>query len=146
MKPDPKILTTFDAEYLTDLLNRLKQARFPDREQIDALQQALDNADVQTPVMISPEVIRIDCVVRVVDLQTGKKKRYTIVLPECADMAKRLLSVTTPLGLAFLGRRQGDAVQLNAPGGIRMLRIEHVRQLARSILFEQQRCFHVAYR
>lgn len=146
MNPDAKVLSNFDAEYLTDLLDRLKQSRFPDREQIESLDLALESAEVRPPSMISPEIVRIDCAVRVVDLRTGKKKRYTLVLPECADMAKRLLSVLAPLGIALLGRCQGDAVQLKVPGGIRSLRIERVRQLARSVLLEQERCFHVAYR
>lgn len=146
MKPDSRVLSTFDAEYLSDLLDTLKQSRFPDRDQINAIEQALDAAEVLPPAMLSPEVVRIDCAVRVVDLRTGKKKRYTVVLPECADMAKRLLAVTAPLGVALLGRRQGETVQLKVPGGVRSLKIERVSQLERSLLFEQQRCFHVAYR
>jgi regulator of nucleoside diphosphate kinase len=61
------------------------------------------------------------------DLQTGKKKRYTLVSPELADMAKRLLSVTAPLAIALLGHKQGDVVDAKVPGGVRRLDITRVR-------------------
>lgn len=143
MKPYLMLLSNLDEEYLADLLRRLRESRFPDPDQINALERILDNAEVLPPALIPPGVIQIDCAVRAVDIRTGRKKRYTIVLPECADMAKRLLSVTSPLGIALLGHRQGEVVEVNVPGGVRLLRIERVRQIERSLLFEQQRSFHV---
>ena len=63
----------------------------------------MDNVEVLPSVLIAPDVVGIDCVVRVIDLRTEKKKRYTIVPAEFGDMAKRLPTVTTPLGIALLG-------------------------------------------
>ena len=144
MKSYPMLLSNLDAEYLTDLLDRLRRARFPDTDQIAVVERTLDNIEVLPSVLMPPDVVRIDCTVRVIDLRTGKKKRYTIVLPELADMAKRLLSVTAPLGIALLGHRQGEVVKVKVPGGVRLLKVERVRQATRSELLQQQRSFELA--
>lgn len=138
MNSEAMLLSSVDAENLADLLEGLKQSYFPDRDQIDVLERTLEDADVLPPASIPPCVIRIESVVDVVDLRTGKKESYTIVLPEFADMAKRLVSVTAPLGIALLGRRQGEVVRVKVPGGVRLLRVQRVRQWERSILPEQK--------
>ena len=140
------LLSTIDAENLTDILERLKQSYFPDQDQIDVLERTLDDAEVLPPSSIPQSVVCIDCAVCVVDLQTGKKQRYTIVLPEYADLAKRLVSVAAPLGIALLGRRQAEVSEVKVPGGVRLLRIERVRQLRRLALPERQFCHQLAYR
>jgi regulator of nucleoside diphosphate kinase len=139
------LLSSADAENLTDLLDLLKRSCNPDRDQIAELERTLDNAELLPPVLLPPDVVRIDCAIDVVDLRTGKKESYTIVLPQFADMAKRLVSVTAPLGIALLGRRQGEVIQVNVPGGVRLLRANHVRESERSASPEQQFCHRSSY-
>jgi regulator of nucleoside diphosphate kinase len=146
MNREAMVLWSVDAENLTDVLERLRQSHFPDREQIDVLERTLEGAEVLPLASIPPNMVRIDCAVRVIDLQTGKKKRYTIVLPEFADMTKRFLSVIAPLGIALLGCRQGEVVEVKVPGGARLLRIERVRHSARLISPKQQLRPQLAYR
>lgn len=146
MNSEAMLLSSVDAENLTDLLEGLKLSYFPDQDQIDVLERTLENAEVLPPNSIPAYVIRVDCVVDVVDLRTGKKARYTIVLPELADMAKRLVSVTAPLGIALLGRREGEVVQVKVPGGERLLKVKRVRQWERSVLPKQQFCRQCACR
>jgi transcription elongation GreA/GreB family factor len=64
----------------------------------------------------------------VVDLDTGKRSVLTLVLPDEADAAERLVSVLAPVGAALLGLRASDDVEWTAPGGKRRLHIEHVIQ------------------
>ncbi len=146
MNGESTLLSSVDAENLTDLLERLQRSYFADRNQIDMLARMLENAEVLPPASIPPEMVRIDCAVRVVDLRTGKKTRYTIVLPDVANPAKQLLSATAPIGIALLGRRQGEVVEVAVPGGVRLLRIERVRHLRRLVLPAQQLCHQLAYR
>jgi len=121
------ILSYEDAATLSDLLDGLKHSAFPEQLQMELLEQLLDCAEVVPSDSIPLGIIRLHCSVRVVDLQTGKKKRYTLVSPELADMAKRLLSVTAPLAIALLGHKQGDVVDAKVPGGVRRLDITRVR-------------------
>jgi regulator of nucleoside diphosphate kinase len=146
MSSEAMMLSSVDAENLTDLLERLKQSYFSDRDQIEVLERTLGDAEVLPPASMPPNIVSIDCAVRVVDPQTGKKKRYTIVLPEFADMTKGFLSVIAPLGIALLGCRQGEVVRVKAPGGVRLLKIERVRQSGRLALPEQQLRPQLAYR
>lgn len=125
------VLSDEDAAKLRDLLEGLKQSRLPDQFQIELLVKTLESAEVVASNSIPPDTVTIDCAVRVVDPQTGKKKRYTVVLPELADMAKRLLSAVAPLGIALLGHKQGDVVDARVPGGVRLLKIERVRHLSK---------------
>ena len=124
-------LSDEDATQISGVLEGLKQSCLPDQFQIALLESTMEDARVVASDLIPPHTVVIHCAVRVVDLQTGKKKRYTIVLPELADMAKRLLSVTAPLGIALLGHKQGEVVEANVPGGRRLLKIERVRHLPR---------------
>ena len=131
MDADRIVLSVEDAAKLTNLLEVLKPYHFPDWLQIRLLGQTMESAEVVASDSIPPEVVRIHCAVRVVNLQTGKRRRYTVVSPELADMAKRLLSAVAPLGIALLGHKQGDLVEARVPGGVRLLKIERVRHLPR---------------
>jgi hypothetical protein len=64
--------------------------------------------------------------VLVLDLETREKEWYIFVLPEYADLSTNRLSVLAPVGIALLGRRKRDIIELRVPGGINRLRIEHV--------------------
>jgi transcription elongation factor GreA len=48
---------------------------------------------------------------------------YHLVGPIEADPAERRISVETPMGQALVGGRAGDAVQVETPGGVRVVEI-----------------------
>jgi transcription elongation GreA/GreB family factor len=125
------ILSEEDVAVLADLLEDLKRTNFPDHVQIALLEDTLSCAEVRASSSVPPDVVRIHSVVRISDLKAGTKRGYAIVSPELADMQKQLLSVTAPLAVALLGHKQGDVVQAKVPAGVRLLRIEQVRNLAR---------------
>src|SRR5689334_15410098 len=47
----------------------------------------------------------------------GDKLSFQLVMPEDADAAKGLISTSSPLGRAFLGKEPGDSVTVVTPGG-----------------------------
>jgi transcription elongation factor GreA len=55
--------------------------------------------------------------VRLMDLQKLAEVEYKLVSPEEADVEKGLISTTSPIGRALLGRRVGDEVQVSTPAG-----------------------------
>ena len=55
--------------------------------------------------------------VRVMDLQKSVELEYKLVSTEEADVEKGLISTTSPIGKALLGRRVGDEVQVSTPAG-----------------------------
>lgn len=51
------------------------------------------------------------------DLQKSIEVEYKLVTTEEADAAKGLISTTSPIGKALLGRRVGDEVEVLTPAG-----------------------------
>jgi transcription elongation factor GreA len=57
---------------------------------------------------------------------SGTKQTFTIVGSEEADVAGGKISYHSPLGGALLGKKKGDAVEVNAPRGKVTYQIVHV--------------------
>jgi transcription elongation factor GreA len=55
----------------------------------------------------------------------GEMQVYQLVMPEDADATKGLISPSSPIGRALLGKQAGDQVTVPAPSGVR--RFEVVR-------------------
>lgn len=65
-------------------------------------------------------------VVHVTDADTGQEMRYQIVGEDEADFKKGLISVHSPIARALIGKREGEVVEVKAPGGVRELEIIQV--------------------
>lgn len=52
------------------------------------------------------------------NMKTGKEIRIRIVTPQEADIFTGRVSEDSPMGKSILGRKVGDKVKVNAPGGI----------------------------
>lgn len=59
----------------------------------------------------------------VFDVQASKELTYELVIPEEADFSKGLVSVTSPIGKAFIGRKAGEEVTITIPAGTRVLEL-----------------------
>ena len=127
MKSREIIVTGADMEKLSRLIRALQQSLFRDQRQLDALDQALQSAEVRPPCRIPKSVVRLNSSIRVRDCHTGKEEFYTLVLPEAADISKGLISVLAPVGIALLGHKKGEVIEAKVPGGTRRLRVEQVR-------------------
>lgn len=55
----------------------------------------------------------------VLDVAKDTKIEYKLVTVEEADAAKGLISTTSPIGRALLGKKVGDEVQVTTPAGLR---------------------------
>jgi transcription elongation factor GreA len=49
----------------------------------------------------------------------GDKLVFQLVMPEDADAAKGLISTTSPIGRALIGKEPGESVKVTTPGGPR---------------------------
>lgn len=71
--------------------------------------------------------------VRVLDTQKSVELEYKLVSSEEADFDKGLISTTSPIGKALLGRRVGDEVQVATPAGkkeFEVVRVETIHDAA----------------
>jgi len=63
------------------------------------------------------------------DAEGDRNVVYELVLPDMADFAKGLVSVTSPIGKALLGHRVGDEVTIKIPAGTRNYEIVKLETL-----------------
>jgi transcription elongation factor GreA len=57
--------------------------------------------------------------VRVLDTDKNAEVEYKLVTVEEADASKGLISTTSPIGKALLGKKVGDEVKVQTPAGIK---------------------------
>ena len=65
--------------------------------------------------------------VRLADVESDEEKQYQIVGDLEADIKQSLIAISSPLARALIGKHEGDAVVIEAPGGTREFEIIEVR-------------------
>jgi transcription elongation factor GreA len=53
----------------------------------------------------------------------GEKLVYQLVMPEEADVTKGLISTSSPIGRAIVGKTEGDEIKVSTPSGARAFEI-----------------------
>lgn len=61
------------------------------------------------------------------DLETGAKVKYQIVGDDEADLDHGLISVSSPIARALIGKSEGDVAAVQAPSGVREYEIISVQ-------------------
>ena len=66
------------------------------------------------------------CTVVLENIDTGEDVEYQLVGPEESDIQQGRISVTSPLGKAIIGKKAGEEIVLNAPGGKRVYELVEI--------------------
>ena len=90
---------------------------------IGELEHKLARADVIDPKTVGTESIVFGCTVVLENLDTEEEVRYQLVGADESDVAKGRISVVSPLGRAMIGKKVGDEIVVQAPGGKREFEI-----------------------
>ena len=67
--------------------------------------------------------------VDVADEETGDELTYQIVGEDEADIKNNMISISSPIARALIGKEEGDVAEVNTPGGIRELEIVEVKYI-----------------
>jgi len=107
-----------------DLSENAEFAAAKDRQgfiegRISELQFKLANADVIIPDDRPKEKAEFGCKVLLENIDTGEEVAYRLVGPDESDIDRGRISITSPLGRAILGKKPGDELTLEVPGGKR---------------------------
>ncbi len=94
---------------------RLNQRRLESR--IADLEKAVLMAKVADGQTGSGEVASLGSVVKLLDKEYDEEMTITLVGSLEADPSQDLISISSPLGEAVLGRSAGETVEVEAPGG-----------------------------
>jgi transcription elongation factor GreA len=65
----------------------------------------------------------------VLDVDKDIKVKYTLVTSEEVDVAKGLISTSSPIGRALLSKQVGDEVRIQIPGGLRVMEIVELKTI-----------------
>jgi transcription elongation factor GreA len=92
---------------------------------IARLTERLRNARVvEAPV--ASEVVAFGTTVTVADAESGREATWTLVGPTEADVRAGKISAESPIAKALMGRRAGDEVKVQTPGGVRRQRVVRI--------------------
>jgi len=86
---------------------------------IGELMYKLGNADVIDPDSLAKDRAVFGCKVVLENIDAGESIEYQLVGPDESDIEKGRISVSSPLGRAILGKKSGEEIVLDAPGGKR---------------------------
>ena len=95
---------------------------------IAEIEAKLANAQVIDPSSIEADGrVVFGATVEIEDAESGARRRWQIVGDDEADIRHHKVSVSSPLARALIGKREGDSVEVHAPGGARTYEIVAVR-------------------
>ncbi len=66
---------------------------------------------------------------KVRDLEKDEEVSYQLVTAEESDAAQGMISTTSPIGRAFLGKQEGDVVNVRTPAGAREFEIVQLKTI-----------------
>ena len=95
---------------------------------INDIENRLSNSEVidVTRLAANGKVV-FGSTVELQDEESGAKVSYQLVGDDEANIKKGLISVSSPIARALIGRTEGDVADVTAPGGVRSYEIISVR-------------------
>ena len=90
------------------------------------LQRVLQFSRVIDTKALPKDQISLLSKVEFTNLSTNVKMTYTIVSPHEMNLQEGKISCKSPIGMALMGKKAGEVVDVNAPSGVFRLRIESV--------------------
>jgi transcription elongation factor GreA len=90
---------------------------------IGELEYKLGNADVINTDNLPKDRAVFGNTVMLENIDTGEEVEYQLVGPDESDIGNGRISVSSPLGKAILGKKPGDELTLEVPGGKRIYEI-----------------------
>jgi transcription elongation factor GreA len=76
---------------------------------------------------LAGDAVRFGATVVLIDVETEEEITYTLVGEDESDVASGLISVTSPVARALLGKSVSDEVSVRVPRGTRQLEIREIR-------------------
>ena len=95
-----------------------KESQSLNEGRIAELEDKLSRAEViDIAKLVGSTTIKFGATVTLVDEDTEEEKKYQIVGESEADVKSGRVSITSPIARALIGKKTGDAIEVNTPGG-----------------------------
>ena len=95
---------------IADLENKIRYAKIIDESEIDT------------------KTVQVGNVVTVLDMEFEEEETYTIVGSTEVDLAQNKISNESPIGLALMGAKKNQIVEVNAPAGILKYKVLSIKK------------------
>jgi transcription elongation factor GreA len=86
---------------------------------LNDLEDKLARADIIDPDTMPKDRAVFSSLVTLENIDTGENVEYQLVGPDESNIEQGLISVSSPLGKAIIGKKPGDEIILQTPGGKR---------------------------
>ena len=86
---------------------------------ISELEDKVSRAQIIDVSKLDGDMVKFGATVTVADEETDEESTYQIVGELEADIASGLLSVTSPMARAVIGKSVGDSVEVSTPRGVK---------------------------
>lgn len=100
-----------------------KNAQATNEAKIAELEEKVKYARIIDESEIDTEVVQVGNIVKVHDMEFDEDVEYTIVGSTEVDVVNNKISNESPIGMALLGKRKNNVVEVQAPAGIIKLKI-----------------------
>ena len=100
--------------------------------EIVELESAILTAVVVSDEEITNEKVNVGTTVRVLDQDEDFEDEYRIVGPHEADPMNNAISIDSPVGAALIGKRKGDELTIEIPGGLSHLKVLSIERTERT--------------
>ncbi|MEX2116816.1 MAG: transcription elongation factor GreA [Bacteroidota bacterium] len=95
---------------------------------IQKLELTLSRTQILSSEELPNDKVYILSVVKLRDTKSKETIEYRLVSPEEADFDKNKISVTSPIGKALLGRKEGETVKVKVPAGFLEYELLEIRR------------------
>ena len=120
-----------DANHVARLSALSSLTNGPMMEVCEYLREELDRAHILPAEKLRPDIVNLGSQVEFRDEQTGRVQKIILVYPPDADIARRRVSVLTPVGAALLGLSVNQTISFHTRTGERreltVLKVRRVR-------------------
>ena len=100
--------------------------------EIVELEAAIRTAVVVSDEEITNEKVNVGTTVRVLDQDDDFEDEYRIVGPHEADPMNNAISIDSPVGAALIGKRKGDELTIEIPGGLSHMKVLSIERTERT--------------
>lgn len=89
------------------------------RARISQLHKQLSDLSMISFNKLPRDRVAYGSTVTLMDLESGEKITYRLVIGDEIDPEKGLISLSSPIGASLVGRQEGDEVKVNTPAKVR---------------------------
>ena len=119
------LITRYDRDQLFEILRSTGSPPALGNALAD-LARKLDSATILPSEVIPPDVVTMNSVVTLMELPFGSIVTYKLVYPRDANVDGLKISVLARLGVAMLGRSEGDLIEYDIAGGTKRFLVRKV--------------------